>query len=400
MQSTAWAASRLAAGAALCAVPLSIAVSEFFLAVALAACACDAVRRRSTFHMPRVFGVWLVWAAAEIVAWIHSPEHALGMGELRHLLLIAALFAILPVLKDASYRVRVWKVIFVTATIGSAAVILGFVTRLARYRQELAAGGDPGFYLRNGGLLHHWMIYATVEVIVFAALLEFRAAYPESRRWSNALVALNSAAILLSLTRSLWLACLVVLAAHLIWRRSRWVWLIPLAPVVVFWVAPSPLRARIAESFQPGYYSNAERVQMWHVGWRMIREEPLLGVGPGRVESLYTSYLEPGEPVPAYHGHLHNNALQLAAQFGVPALAAAMLFVGVLVGELTRAARLPADRAEVFLCRTGVMALAGFLLLGVTDYTYGHSLGLILISFAIVHKCVLGKKIATSRTCD
>src|SRR5207253_3201258 len=96
-------------------------------------------------------------------------------------------------------------------SVGSAAVIVGFVSRTLRYRQELAAGGDPAFYLRNGGLLHHhWMIYATVEIVVFAALLEFRAAYPEARRWTTPALIVNSLAIIVSLTRSLWLACFVV----------------------------------------------------------------------------------------------------------------------------------------------------------------------------------------------
>jgi O-antigen ligase len=279
-------------------------------------------------------------------------------------------------------KIRVWKGIFLTASLGSAAVIVGFFSRTIRYRQELAAGGDPAFYLRNGGLLHHWMIYATVEIVVFAALLEFRAAYPEARRWTQPALIVNSLAVVVSLTRSLWLACFVLVVAHLLWHRSRLVWLAPIVPLIALWAGPTSLRARVAVSFQPDYYSNAERVQMLRVGWKMIREQPLMGKGPGRVDKLYPSYLASGEPVPAYHGHLHNNAVQLAAQFGIPALAAAMLWLAVLVHELLRRCRIASAREEAFLARTAMMALGGFLLVGMTDYTYGHSLGLILVSFA------------------
>jgi O-antigen ligase len=152
-------------------------------------------------------------------------------------------------------------------------------------------------------------------------------------------------------------------------------------PVLAFVIAPQPVRYRAIESFQPDYYSNAERVQMLRVGWRMIREQPLFGVGPGRVDKLYTSYLAPGEPVPAYHGHLHNDAVHLAAQFGLPVLGASILFLAMLARDLLRAYQRASDRESRFLCSTALLGMAGFLLAGLTDYTYGHSLGLILFSF-------------------
>lgn len=373
----------LAAGAALCAVPLSIAVSESFLAIALVARATAILRSDATLAVPRVFWFWLVWAGMEIAVWLHSPQPSAGKGEIRHLLLIGALFVILPVL-TAGYKLRIWHGIFFSGTIGSAAVVLGFVARLLRYQHELSLGGDPGFYLRNGGFLHHWMVYATVEIVVFGALLEFRTAYPEARRWTTPALAVHGLAIFLSLTRSLWLGCLLLLALHLIWRRSTWAWALPLAPVVAFLIAPGPVRSRMVDTSQPDYYSNAERVQMWRVAWKMISEQPITGVGPGRVEELYTAYLSPGDPVPAYHGHLHNNALQLAAQFGLPTLAAATLCLAVLLLDLIRSCRRAAGQEERFLYRAGLLGLTGFLFLGLMDYTYGHSLGLILLSFAAV----------------
>ena len=113
----------------------------------------------------------------------------------------------------------------------------------------------------------------------------------------------------------------------------------------------------------------------------MISEHPLLGVGPGRVDALYTRYLSPGEPVPAYHGHLHNDAIHLAAQFGIPVLCAALLFLAILLRDLLRAFHRASDRETRFVCSAGLLGLTAFLLAGLTDYAYGHSLGLILFSF-------------------
>ena len=127
---------------------------------------------------------------------------------------------------------------------------------------------------------------------------------------------------------------------------------------------------------------------MLRVGWSMLRQHPWAGVGPGRVDALYTSYLAPGEPVPAYHGHLHDNLVQLAAEFGLPVAAASLIFVGALYAALRKRSRAAAKRDDQFLCRAAILALIGFLLSGLAEYTYGHALGLILLSFAVLSPLV------------
>jgi O-antigen ligase len=374
----------LAVGAGLCAVPISIAASEAFLALALMARLAAFARNRAAFRPPRVFWFWLVWSLVETAAWLQSSDRRAGGGEMRHLLLSAALFTLLPALNRVGDKLRVWKGIFATATLGSIALILTFLVRMARYRHELAAGGDPALYLRTGGLLHNWMIYGTVEILVFAAMLEFRAVYPEESGWTKPVLAVHAMAILLSLTRSLWFAAFLALGVHLVWWRSKWKWALPLVPAAIFLLSPSPVRHRLAETFQPDYSSNSERVQMWRVGLHIIHEQPIFGIGPGRIEPMYARFLQPGEPIPAYHGHLHNNALQLCAQFGVFVLCAAVIFVAVLVRDLAHACKRAIDRESVFLRRSGLQGVIGFLVMGMMDYTYGHSLVLILLAFTAI----------------
>lgn len=364
-------------GLALCAAPLSIAVTEIFLAAALLLRVRDLMQRRAKPFVPRVFWFWLAWAALELIVWLRSPALKPGWGEIRHLLLIASLFLALPALNRTEDRVAVWRGIFVTSTINSVFLIGIFISRLIYYR----GGLDPVVYLRTGGLLHHWMIYGIVEILVFGGLLEFWRLYPEERRWCGPVLAINSLAILLSLTRMLWVCCLLLLAVHFIWRRSRWIWIIPLIPLIAFVLAPAPVRSRMTTSFDPDYYSNAERVQMLRVGWKMIRDSPITGIGPGLVEQRYRSYLSSADPVPAYYGHLHNNLAELAAEFGLPVTGAALLFVAVLFWDLRRRERRATGRGLEFLSRTALLGLIGYVTAGMFDYTYGHSLGIILLSF-------------------
>jgi O-antigen ligase len=382
-----WHSARLRAdeylfGLGICAVPISIAISEAFLSAALIV-RFPAFFRRGIL-LPRVFWCWLAWAAAEVAAWLFSPDLRAGLGEMRHILLIAGLFLLVPVLERTSDRVTIWGGVLAGATFSSVFLIGHFVWQLMFYRGPLA----PVIYLRSGGLLHHWMVYATVEVLVFAALLEMWRSYPERRRWLLPVLVLNTAAILLSLTRVLWVCCLVLLVLHFAWRRSRWIWAVPAIPCLLFFIAPNAVRARLSDSLHPDYYSNAERIQMLRVGWAMIREKPLVGVGPGRVDRLYTQYLAPGDPVPAYHGHLHNNLVQLGAEFGVPATLAGLIFIGILFRDLWRRYQSATGRDEEFLCRTSLLGLTGFIAAGLFEYTYGHSLGLILLAFTVLSPLV------------
>jgi O-antigen ligase len=228
------------------------------------------------------------------------------------------------------------------------------------------------------------MVYASVEIVVVAGLISFCSVYPNQRRRWWPVVVVNGIAVILSLTRSAWLACLLLAGISLIWKRSRWILAMPLLPLVIYGLAPEGVRSRVSRFSDLTYYSNSERLQMIGVGWKMLSNKPLTGVGPGHVESLYESYLNEGDPVPAYHGHLHNNLLQIAAQFGIPVTVAAVVFVAVVFLDLLKARRRGRGPDNRFLTETALMALIGFLFLGMFEYTWGHSLALIMIAFGVV----------------
>jgi O-antigen ligase len=373
----------LALVAATAAVPVSIAVSEGLLFVALVSRLIRILRRRAEWSVPRVFWFWLAWAGLELVIWATSPEPHAGRGEISHLLLLGSLFVVMPAFAAPAWSVMAWRGLLLTASLGSLFLIGDVISRLIYYQRELSVDPDPSLYLRTGGLLNHWMVFGTVEVVVFAAILAFSHTYPERRQFWIPVLVLNAIAVVLSLTRMVWVCCFVLLEIDLFWRRSRWRWASALLPVALFAFGPGFLRARVRTSMQPGYYANAERIQMLRVGWKMVKEHPFRGVGPGRVEELYRHYLQPADPVPAYYGHLHNNIAQLAAEFGVPVAVAALVVFCVLFLDIRKAWKAaPVDRDKQFLCRAGALGLAAFALAGMFDYTYGHSLGLIIVTFA------------------
>jgi O-antigen ligase len=371
-------------GLGICAAPVSIAVAESLLAGSLLFRVIALARRREKLCLPLVFWFWWAWAALEVAVWFQSPDIRAGQGEMRHLLLIGVLFLLVPTLDRVADRMTVWRGVILTATVSSIFLIGHFVWQLLFYKGHL----DPVISLRSGGLLHHWMLYGAIEILVFACLLELWHFYPEDHAWLLPVLGVNATAILLSLTRMLWIGCLLLLVLHLAWRRSKWVLAVPVIPCVLFFVAPGAVRSRVTDSAQPSYYSNAERLQMFRVGWEMIREKPITGVGPGRVGALYTTYLSAADPVPAFHGHLHNNLVQLAAEFGLAVAIAAAVFVIALFYNLRQRYQHATGRDEQCLYRTSILGLTGFLVAGMFDYTYGHSVVLILLAFAVLSPLV------------
>src|ERR1035441_8261501 len=103
----------------------------------------------------------------------------------------------------------------------------------------------------------------------------------------------------------LWVTSLLLLGISGARRRSKWIWALPLLPLSLYVLGPTVVRLRVRQSITPSYYSNAERLEILRVPWKMVRAHPLTGVGPGRVAQLYLSYFFPRDAVPAGHRPLH-----------------------------------------------------------------------------------------------
>jgi O-antigen ligase len=117
-------------------------------------------------------------------------------------------------------------------------------------------------------------------------------------------------------------------------RAPRTLWLLPAGVGFVLILRPSPVVDRLTFTDR----SSRDRYFMWQAGIDMIRDRPVFGQGPRMVEAVYPSYRWPGAPNPATP-HLHNNALQIAAERGVPCLAWWLWWVAATLGDAYREAR-------------------------------------------------------------
>jgi O-antigen ligase len=228
---------------------------------------------------------------------------------------------------------------------------------------------------RIRGPFSHWMTYAGVLLVCDLLLLASVTAprgWRSPWRWAGLL--LVNLALLQSLTRSAWVALGLAVTVLLLVRAPKLLLAYPVAAALFILLAPAPLLHRVTSIVDLDDISNYDRVCMAEAGLRMIADRPLFGLGPRMVERRYPIYRTPTAPrytVP----HLHNNPLQIAAERGLPALAAwlALMLASFLVAFRRYRAEggRHGPRADLFL---GVMlALLAFNTAGLFENNWGDT---------------------------
>lgn len=142
------------------------------------------------------------------------------------------------------------------------------------------------------------------------------------------------------------------------------------AAVYVAAYAPPQIRDRIAETTKGETRAIEGRTTIWEVGWRMVEDNPVAGVGVGSFQPASAHYvLEPGEAprsdlVVDRPPVAHNTYLHVLAELGV---IGAALFLGIIGFSLRCAARAVRGFREAgdfrmeIIARALIVAVAGVL---------------------------------------
>ena len=237
------------------------------------------------------------------------------------------------------------------------------------YPYALLAGGSSiwallQFATLDSRTLEHRISGPSSHVMTFSGLLlplslMFLILWWRERKplWL-AVTLLSTIALLLTFTRSVWLGWGAAVFALLMLTRTQIRYYA--LPVLLLFVTflPLSLFGRLISVFDMRQSSNFDRIRMLQAGVEMIRDHPVLGVGPANVKESYSIYRKQDAPRPR-PPHLHNNVVQLWAERGILGLAAYITLLALFLRQCARAWRTRRMWAEIGVAVTVSLAVAG-----------------------------------------
>ena len=291
------------------ALQLSIAVAGIVLAFTLGCWALFATMHQESVEVPRFFWPLLVYAALTLLSAAASYDSAASFVDSKQLVL----FLIVPMVYQFARGARAMTVLQVVITVGAASAAWGIV--------QYGLFNYNNLGQRPQGALGHYMTYSGLLLLVVGAAVARLLFEPKNRAWPAMILPALLVALVLTFTRSAWVGACAVAALLLAMKDFRLLPVIPIVAAAFFAISPPQITARFYSIFDLKDPTSRDRVAMLHEGIAMVRAHPITGVGPNMVERLYAQYRDPAA-VEKINPHLHNVPMQIAAERGLPALAA------------------------------------------------------------------------------
>ena len=258
---------------------------------------------------------------------------------------------------------------------------------MQRMMAKMCSGGE----CNPAAMFQQMMAFTSLAAMLLAFITLHKRtvpmqAFPRFRAIALILVEVVGISIFLSFTRGVWLGCFVGVVYLLARYRLRWLLLLPLLLLVGYAILPSMFLERVDQALHPTHdRSLSIRFEMWSAGLEMIKRHPWVGVGPNNIPEVYPLYLPAGKtPQIGYHDHLHNNFVQLAAERGLPCLAAWLWMMGALGWHALRIRRrLRALPQATWILDAALASWLAFLTEGFFEFNFGTSPVLMVFLFII-----------------
>lgn len=339
------------------ALQFSIAVAQILLAVAFVCWLALLVIDREPVEVPRFAWPLALYAAITLVSTAFSPDPRASLMADKQMIL----FLLVPLVYRFATGPHASTMVTVIISFAAVSAIVGIVQFGVLHYDNLGR--------RAQGTLGHYMTYSGLLMLVIGAALARVLFGRSDRLWSALVIPALAVAVAFSFSRNAGVGACAAAALLLFLKDRRLLALLPIVAAVFVLLAPTAITNRYASIFSLKNPTNLDRVAMLKEGWHMIKAHPLVGIGPNMVQPLYGQYRVP-EAVNPVNPHLHNVPVQIAAERGVPALAAWLWFIAGLVAALWKQQRDPSRR---FLAAVALSAVVSMLVAGMFEYNFGDS---------------------------
>jgi len=335
----------------------SIAIAQILLTVAVCCWIALVVLDRETIEVPSFAWPLGAYVAITLVATAFSPDPRASLMASKQMVL----FLLVPLVYRFATGPRAETMVTVIVTCAAVSAAVGIVEYGVLHFDNLGR--------RPQGTLGHYMTYSGLLMLVIGVALARVLFGTRDRLWSALVMPALLVALPLTFSRSAEVGVCAAVALLLFLKDRRLLAVLPVLAALFFVLAPARVTDRFESIFNLKDPTNRDRIAMLKEGAHMIKDHPVLGIGPNMVRPLYVQYREP-DAVNAVNPHLHNVPVQIAAERGLPALAVWLWFVVGLIVALAKQWRLSDQK---MLPATGLATVVAMLAAGMFEYNFGDS---------------------------
>lgn len=348
------------------ALQFSIAIAQILLTLVVICWVAVLVINRERVEAPGFFRPLMVYAGITLMSAAFSYDPRTSFVDCKQLVL----FLLVPLTYRFFTGSRGLTLMTVIVSCAAVSAAFGIVQYGILHYDNLGQ--------RPEGTLGHYMTYSGLLMLVMSVALARVLFGRGERTWAALVIPALAVAIALTFSRSAWVGVCASAALLFMLKDFRLFAVVPIIAAVAVALAPGKVAQRFVSMFDLKDPTARDRIAMLHIGEHMIADHPLAGVGPNMVERRYAEYRGP-DAVVKINPHLHNVPLQIAAERGLPALAAWMWFIVALVADLWRRFR---TSDQPFLPAAALAAVTALLAAGLFEYNFGDSE--VLMLFLIV----------------
>jgi O-antigen ligase len=339
------------------ALQFSIAAAQILLTVAVCCWIALVILDRETIEIPSFAWPLGAYIAITLVATAFSPDPRTSLMASKQMVL----FLLVPLVYRFATGPRAATLVTVIVTFAAASAAVGIVQYGVLHYDNLGQ--------RPQGTLGHYMTYSGLLMLVICTALARVLFGTRERMWSALVMPALVVALPLTFARSAEVGVCAGVALLLLLKDRRLLAILPVLAALFFVLAPARVTDRFESIFNLKNPTNLDRLVMLREGAHMIKDHPLLGIGPNMVQPLYAQYREP-DAVNAVNPHLHNVPVQIAAERGLPALAIWLWFIVGLIVALAKQMRV---KDQKMLAAMGLAAVTSMLAAGMFEYNFGDS---------------------------
>lgn len=341
-------------------INVSIAGCYLFFNILVLQLIYFSIKNKKWPEVPKYYKYFLLYILFSLISTIFAIDKLASLKDNKEFF-IFLLIPIFLLIINSRKRLEISLITVLSSAVLSA--VIGIVISFNK-------GISLDFRLK--GLTSHWMTYSGLLMFVF--IFFFVYLFYE-KRWKIKLILAGALliiliAILLSLTRSVWVGIFISAGIFIIYYKPKILYAAVPAVVLLVFLLPASVKDRVTSIIDMNNETNRDRLYMYKTGINIIKDHPLTGVGADNVGNVYDLY-KPAE-AKLSNPHLHNNFLMELAErgiFALLALVAAFISIFILLVHKIK----NSIESEKIIAVGVLFAFTAFIIAGLFEYNFGDT---------------------------